>query len=64
MQGRALDEGEEIELMPVSYAESIQMIRDGRIVDGKTIATLLMHELINHKSETRGQMSEGRPTDL
>jgi ADP-ribose pyrophosphatase len=37
----ALEEGEEIELAPVSWDEAIEMIGDGRIQDGKTIATLL-----------------------
>ena len=37
----ALEEGEEIELEPTEFDEAIRMIRDGRIQDGKTIATLL-----------------------
>jgi ADP-ribose pyrophosphatase len=41
---RSLDEGEEIEVLPVTFAEAIEMIRDGRIHDGKTIATLLMYD--------------------
>ncbi len=40
----ALEEGEEIELNPVPFGEAIQMIREGRITDGKTIATLLMYD--------------------
>src|SRR5205814_3978261 len=40
----ALEEGEEIEVFSVEFAESIDMIRDGQIQDGKTIATLLMYE--------------------
>jgi ADP-ribose pyrophosphatase len=36
--------GEEIEVHEVRLAEAIEMIRDGRIHDGKTIATLLMYE--------------------
>ncbi|MGB7156855.1 MAG: NUDIX hydrolase [Tepidisphaeraceae bacterium] len=40
----ALEEGEEIELNPVPFDEAIHMIKEGRIVDGKTIATLLMYE--------------------
>ena len=39
-----LQDDEEIEVLEVPMAEAIQMIRDGRIVDGKTIATLLMYE--------------------
>jgi ADP-ribose pyrophosphatase len=40
----ALEEGEEIELNPTPFDETIRMIKDGRIHDGKTIATLLMYE--------------------
>ena len=43
-QSAALEEGEEIEVQPTALDEAIQMIRDGRIQDGKTIATLLMYE--------------------
>jgi ADP-ribose pyrophosphatase len=39
-----LEEGEEIELMPTALAQAIEMIRDGRIHDGKTIATLFMYD--------------------
>jgi len=38
------EEGEEIEVMPTPLAQAIDMIRDGRIHDGKTIATLFMYE--------------------
>jgi ADP-ribose pyrophosphatase len=40
----ALEEGEEIEVMPVPLEQAIVMIKDGRIHDGKTIATLLMYD--------------------
>lgn len=40
----ALEEGEEIELLPVTWDKAIAMIGDGQITDGKTIATLLMYE--------------------
>ena len=40
----ALEEGEEIELNPVPYDQAIQMIKDGRISDGKTISTLLIYD--------------------
>ena len=43
-QTAALEEGEEIELHETALDEAIRMIRDGRIHDGKTIATLLMFE--------------------
>jgi ADP-ribose diphosphatase len=40
----ALEEGEEIELEPAGMDEAIEMIREGRIHDAKTIATLLMYD--------------------
>jgi ADP-ribose pyrophosphatase len=40
----ALEEGEEIELHETTLPQAVQMIRDGQIHDGKTIATLLMYE--------------------
>ena len=38
------DEGEEIEVVPTPFAECLEMIRDGRIQDAKTIATLLYYD--------------------
>jgi hypothetical protein len=43
-QKQALEEGEQIEVVPATYDEAVQMIQDGRIHDGKTIATLLMYD--------------------
>ena len=43
-QEAALEEGEEIELLPTAFGEAIRMIGDGRIQDAKTIATLLMYD--------------------
>src|SRR5438067_13768319 len=40
----ALEEGEEVELLPTPLQEAISMIKTGEILDGKTIATLLMFE--------------------
>jgi ADP-ribose pyrophosphatase len=40
----ALEEGEEIELYPTTLEQAMQMIKHGQIVDGKTIAVLLMYE--------------------
>lgn len=42
--GQNLEDDEEIEVMPVSFDEAVRMIGDGRIIDGKTIATLLAYE--------------------
>ena len=39
--GRKLDAGEFLELVAVDYAEAIEMIRDGRITDAKTVTALL-----------------------
>jgi ADP-ribose pyrophosphatase len=41
---KSLEEDEEIEVEPVALNEAIAMINDGRIHDGKTIATLLMYD--------------------
>ncbi len=41
---QALEPGEDIEVVPAAFDEAIRMIRSGEIHDGKTIATLLMHE--------------------
>jgi ADP-ribose pyrophosphatase len=49
-QQTALEEGEEIELEPTAYEEALRMIGDGRIRDGKTIATLLMYDRFHRKS--------------
>jgi len=48
-QQTALEEGEDIELMPTSLEDAIEMIRTGEIEDGKTIATLLMFERFGSK---------------
>ena len=40
----ALEEGEEIELMPIALDQAIEMIGNGQITDGKTIATILMYD--------------------
>ena len=39
-----LEDDEEIEVLPTRFDEAIQMIRDGRIMDGKPIATLLAYD--------------------
>ena len=41
---QALEEGEELEVEERPYAEVIHLIRDGQIVDGKTIAAVLMYD--------------------
>ena len=43
-QGQALEAGEEIEVLPTTLADAIEMIRAGQIEDSKTIAGVLMYE--------------------
>jgi len=52
----ALEEGEEIELNPVPFEETIQMIKEGRIQDGKTIATLLLYERFFRNQPAQGRV--------
>jgi ADP-ribose pyrophosphatase len=40
----ALEEDEEIEIMPVDFSDAIELVSTGQIKDGKTIATLLLYE--------------------
>jgi len=44
LQERKLDAGEFLEMLIVDFKEAIQMIRDGRITDAKTVAALLWVE--------------------
>jgi ADP-ribose pyrophosphatase len=46
---QALEEGEEIELMPTGLDDAIRMIGEGEIHDGKTIAALLMYDRFYRK---------------
>lgn len=48
-QEQALEEGEEIELVPTPYDDALDMIRSGAIQDGKTIAALLMYEVFRRR---------------
>ena len=41
-----LDDGEEIEVVPMRYLDALEMIRTGEIEDAKTVATLLMYALM------------------
>jgi ADP-ribose pyrophosphatase len=43
----ALEEDEEIEIMPVLFDDALKMIDSAEIMDAKTIATLLMYERFN-----------------
>lgn len=42
--GQRLEATEKIEVELIALADVLQMVRDGRIVDGKSIATLLYHQ--------------------
>jgi ADP-ribose pyrophosphatase len=57
-QKPALEEGEEIEVEPTLFADALQMIRDGRIVDGKTIATLLMYDRFHRNTGSPAAQQE------
>ena len=41
---QALDQGEDIQLLPTKLEDALEMIRVGEIADSKTIASLLMYE--------------------
>jgi ADP-ribose pyrophosphatase len=43
-QGAALEEGEEIEVLPTKWDEAVAMALDGQIQDGKTIAAILWYD--------------------
>jgi ADP-ribose pyrophosphatase len=52
------DEGEEIETRPVAFDEAIEMIRDNRIHDGKTIATILMYDRFYRDGKSKPATAE------
>jgi len=52
-QARFLEDGEEIEVFSVDFADAVSMIKDGQIQDGKTIATLLLYERFFAHESTR-----------
>jgi ADP-ribose pyrophosphatase len=55
----ALEEGEEIETEAIEFDRAIEMIRDGDIHDGKTIATLLMYDRFHRGPENSAVASLG-----
>jgi len=48
----ALEEGEEIEVLPATWDEAMDMIRYGQIQDAKTIATLLLFDKFHRAEKT------------
>ena len=50
-QKQALEEGEEIELMPTPFDQAVRMIKDGQIHDGKTVAALLMYDRFHRQRQ-------------
>jgi len=48
-----LEDGEDIEVFSVDFADAVSMIQDGQIQDGKTIATLLLYERFFAQASTR-----------
>lgn len=55
----ALEEGEEIELNPVSMAEALEMVRTGQIQDAKSIATLFLFDLKRKAQQAQASQGEG-----
>ncbi len=53
--GQDLDETEQITAQAVAWNEAMKMVQDGRIRDGKTIATLLYYQTFDPSSETTRQ---------
>ena len=51
-QKQALEEGEEIEILPTKFEQAVRMIKDGQIHDGKTIAALLMYDRFMRRGGT------------
>jgi ADP-ribose pyrophosphatase len=49
---QALEEGEDIELVPMLFAEAVEMIGRGEIQDGKTIAAILWYERFGRTKAT------------
>lgn len=47
--GQALEESEKITVELISWKQTLQMIHEGVIVDGKTIATLLYYHVYNQQ---------------
>jgi ADP-ribose pyrophosphatase len=50
---QALEADEQIEIMPVKFEEALEMIRSGQIMDGKTIATLLMFDKFHRSGKSK-----------
>lgn len=48
---KALEPGEEIEVMPTPWNDCLEMIQDGRIQDAKTIATVLMFDKFRRRGK-------------
>ena len=48
---KALEQGEEIEVMPTPWNEVLELIQDGRIQDAKTIATVLMFDKFRRRGK-------------
>jgi ADP-ribose pyrophosphatase len=49
-QNTALEEGEDIEVLPVEWDEAMTLATDGQIQDGKTIAALLWYDRFRRTS--------------
>ena len=51
VKSTALEPGEEIEVQEATLDGAIEMIREGQIADGKTIAALLMYDMFVRRNE-------------
>lgn len=60
----ALEEGEEIEVVPTAFEEAVEMVGRGEIQDGKTIATLLWYRQFGRDRKLDRDEGDGRGEDL
>ncbi|HET6246867.1 MAG TPA: NUDIX hydrolase [Tepidisphaeraceae bacterium] len=54
-KGMALEEGEDIEVMPTKWNDAMSMALDGRIQDGKTIAAVLWYDRVRGTNGSVGE---------
>lgn len=52
LENTDLDEGEQIELAPMKFDDAIDAITEGKIIDSKTIATLLLYDRLHRAKRT------------
>jgi ADP-ribose pyrophosphatase len=57
-QKTALEEGEDIVVIPTAWEQAVAMALDGRILDGKTIATILWYDRCRRTSQPPRRLKE------